>query len=95
MTHMRGQHDDLANVIAGLIHMLTPREAVMMTSWDIPGAITAPRFDPYAGLDAQTDHYMHARHGQTAHNASNGRSIHDGAPLKGSAISNRNAITGP
>ena len=94
VTHMRGQHDDLANAIAGVIHMLTPREQAMPTSWDIPGAITAPRFDPYAGPDAQADYYMRRRM-EYGPNPSNGRSIHDGAPIKGSPLSNRNAVTGP
>ena len=90
--HMRGSHDDLANVIAGVIHMNTPREPAMTSFAGIPGVIRQARFDPYAGPDAQADHYMQVRHGQAVHN---GRGFHDGAPLKGSPLSNRNAITGP
>ena len=39
--HMRGQHDDLANALCGLIHMLTPAEGV---AWDYDGigVVTAP-----------------------------------------------------
>jgi hypothetical protein len=93
--HMRGQHDDLANVIAGVIHMLTPREQAMPQSWDIPGVIRQPRFDPYGGADAATDHYMRTRSGYGApvHDTSNEKSIHNGnAPVKGSDISRRNSI---
>jgi hypothetical protein len=46
---MRGQHDDLANSLCGLIHILTPVEQAALdlggtgTTW---GVITAPRFIP-------------------------------------------------
>jgi hypothetical protein len=44
--HMRGQHDDLANAVCGLIHLLTPVEAVAFDfagAGDTWGVITAPR----------------------------------------------------
>jgi hypothetical protein len=40
--HMRGQHDDLANAICGLVHLLTPLDGVA-SSWQIPGVVTQPR----------------------------------------------------
>jgi hypothetical protein len=44
--HMRGQHDDLANALCGLIHILTPVEPVAFElggGGDTWGVITAPR----------------------------------------------------
>ena len=91
--HLRGQHDDLSNAVCGLVHLLTPREQAMPTSWEIPGAISVPRFDAYAGVDAQADYYMRRRMEYGPATTSGGRSIHNGvAPVKGSPISNRNAI---
>jgi hypothetical protein len=47
--HTRGQHDDLANAICGLIHLCTPVDGVA-SSWQIPGCVTQPRL--YFGDDS-------------------------------------------
>jgi hypothetical protein len=56
VSHMRGQHDDVANALVGLVHMLTPVDRDI--AWDFGGAgetwgvVTAPRLVagvPHAG----------------------------------------------
>jgi hypothetical protein len=41
--HMRGQHDDAANALVGLIHMLTPVQRNVGGSYGGIGVFTAPR----------------------------------------------------
>jgi hypothetical protein len=44
--HMRGQHDDLANALCGLIHILTPLQPVAFDfggAGETWGVLTAPR----------------------------------------------------
>jgi hypothetical protein len=55
--HMRGQHDDLANAVCGLVHMLTPVEGV---AWDYGGigVVTAPR--SYVGDGGEASDTMQA-----------------------------------
>jgi hypothetical protein len=98
VTHMRGTHDDLANVICGLVHLCTPHQQAI-SSWEIPGVVTGPRITaPYADASASNDTTLAwlRTQGRSApmYTAQPGeRSIHgDGAPLKGSPMSNRNAI---
>jgi hypothetical protein len=93
--HMRGMHDDLANVIAGGIHLLTPREQPTPESWDIPGVIRQVRVDAYSSPDTLTDSYMRSRgFGQPVYTPREGeRGVRGpGAPLKGSPASRGNAI---
>lgn len=95
VVHPRSAHDDLANVVAGVLWRLSPVDRNPIGSYGGIGVVSQPRFDPYAVTDQATDFYMRRRMGYAVHNTSGGRSIHDGAPLKGSPTSNRNAITGP
>ena len=89
VTHMRGQHDDLANVIAGGIYLCTPREQAMPESFGGIGVFTGPRVlvgYPGYGTPEFTAFQATLREGAPALRPAPGeRSIHagDAAPLKG------------
>jgi hypothetical protein len=90
--HPRAAHDDLSNCVAGVLWRLSPVEHnAMPTSWDIPGAITAPRIGPFPCYGTPEYLAFQATLGDQANQTQTG--IHSGAaPLKGSDISRRNAI---
>jgi hypothetical protein len=58
--HMRGQHDDLANAVCGLIHLLTPHEqaAVDTSIYEHVGVISGPRM--YGGTHTTIEDASHS-----------------------------------
>jgi len=80
--HMRGQHDDLANAICGLVHLLTPFEGVV-SSWANIGVVSVPRQYPSyadAGNDTMTAWLATQNRSPFYPPVPGERSIHRGAP---------------
>jgi hypothetical protein len=80
--HMRGQHDDLANALCGLIHICTPAVFNLVNVAELQGigVVSEPRIhfgDPGSG-DSATDIYMRQQRGIY------GKSRMDGGPIKNS-----------
>jgi len=88
--HMRGQHDDLANAICGLVHLLTPFGGVA-SSWANIGVVSVPRQYPsYADAGNDTTSAWWRAHGPgPGYLAPAESGIHGpGAPLKSRASGN-------
>jgi hypothetical protein len=82
--HMRGQHDDLANALCGLIHICTPAVFDVVNVADVSGigVITQPRVHfGDANSDTATDVFMRQQ------SSLYGRSRMDGGPIKTSHFS--------
>jgi hypothetical protein len=58
--HQRGHHDDIANAVAGLVHLLSPIEPIAVNSgiYDWIGVISEPR--TYAGSYSNAEDAAHA-----------------------------------
>jgi hypothetical protein len=91
IVHRRNGHDDMSNVVAGVLWRLSPVQHSGGSFAGIPGVLREPRYSPY-DPEGATDAYMRrSGYGTPLFQPKPGeRSIHSGdAPLKGSAISTR------
>jgi hypothetical protein len=93
IVHPRNGHDDSANVIAGVLWLLSPVQRQVISSWAVGGVVRAPNLNaPGQGEEADTMRAWMASQGRGYIDSSQLTGIHRGAPVKGSAVSNRNSL---
>jgi hypothetical protein len=93
IVHPRNGHDDSANVVAGVLWLLSPVQHQAMSSWNVGGVVTGPKLGmPDQGEASDTMRAWMASQGRGYVDSSKLESVHRNAPVKGSAISNRNSL---